>query len=140
MSYSDLFDDHESSIYLGITQVVAALLHVVLILGITFSAPRKAVDDSPPQLEITLVQSHSNETPEDADFLANANQDGGGDTDEALRTKSPLPGTSSTQQAEPMFRPRSEASTQYIRQIDKTMVAETPEPEFANTQSQDQKK
>lgn len=140
MSYADLFDDHESGSDLGITLVGAALLHVVLILGITFSAPRKAVDDSPPQLEITLVQSHSNETPEDADFLANANQDGGGDTDEALRTKSPLPGTSSTQQAEPMFRPRSEASTQDITPIDKTLVAETPEPEVATKPSQDQQK
>ena len=125
MSYIDILEDQDTSNDFGITLVGAMLLHIVLILGITFSTPRDQADDAPPQLEITLVHSHKAEEPEQADFLANASQDGGGNTDEAVRTQSPLPGESSTQQSEPMFRPPKVASSETVKPLDRTLEAQT---------------
>ena len=53
MSYADIFSDQDTSSDLGITLVGAALLHIVLLLGLTFTLPKKQTNDDPPQLEIT---------------------------------------------------------------------------------------
>lgn len=74
---------------LGLALFGAALIHVVAILGITFSVPKPA-SETAGNLEITLVESHSDKAPDKPDFLAQANQDGGGDADRA-RLLSPLP-------------------------------------------------
>jgi protein TonB len=76
---------------LGITIVGAILLHIVLILGLNFTTPKPHSNDPLPELEITLVQTHTKTAPEKADFLANASQTGGGEHDKAERLKSPLP-------------------------------------------------
>lgn len=75
---------------LGLMAFAAGLIHVVLILGLSFSMPppRPATVDN---LEVTLVQSHSERAPDDPQFLAQANQDGGGTTDRADVASSPLP-------------------------------------------------
>jgi len=118
-------NDQENNNDLGITLIGAALLHIVLILGLTFSLPKKQASDAPPQLEITLVQAHTKEEPDEADFLANANQQGGGDSDQPLRATSPLPGTSANKQSAPILRPASIASEDISSQTDKVLVAET---------------
>ncbi len=125
MSYAELFSDQDNSSDLGITLIGAALLHIVLILGITFSLPEIQVNDTPPQLEITLVQAHTKEEPEEADFLANASQQGGGDSDEPLRATNPLPGTSTNKQSTPLFRPASIASEDISSQTDEVLVAKS---------------
>lgn len=75
---------------LGLMAFAAGLIHVVVILGVSFSMPppRPASVD---HLEVTLVQSHSERAPDDPQFLAQANQDGGGTTDRADIASSPLP-------------------------------------------------
>jgi protein TonB len=125
MSYADIFSDQDTSSDLGITLVGAALLHIVLLLGLTFTLPKKQTNDDPPQLEITLVQTQSQEQPDDAEFLANASQQGGGDTDKQVRAKTPLPGTGNRAQPQPMFRPERAASESQITHTDKTLVAES---------------
>ncbi len=125
MSYADILSNHDNSSDLGITLVGAALLHIVLILGITFSLPKKQTNDEPPQLEITLVQTHSQETPDDAEFLANASQQGGGDTEKQLRAKTPLPGTGKKAQPQPKSRPESKPRESRPTHIDKVLVAES---------------
>jgi periplasmic protein TonB len=71
---------------LGLTIFFAIVLHSLIILGISFSGEDRS---KPPQklpgLEITLVQSFTDKKIEDADFLAQANQEGGGDTEEKVR-------------------------------------------------------
>ncbi|HFQ14356.1 MAG TPA: energy transducer TonB, partial [Gammaproteobacteria bacterium] len=55
---------------LGLTLFLALALHAILILGVSFDL---ADDEAMPPLttmEITLVHSHSDEAPEDADYLA----------------------------------------------------------------------
>ncbi len=125
MSYADIFSDPDSSSDLGITLLGAALLHIVLILGLTFSLPKKPVHDDAPQLEITLVQTHTEKEPDNASFLANASQQGGGDTDKDLRAKTPLPGAGIKNQSQPMFRPQSAASEELVTETDKVLVTKS---------------
>jgi protein TonB len=65
---------------LGSTLFVAALVHGVLILGVTFTAVKLREDVPAPALNVTLiVDTHRDEAPpQRADFLANRNQRGGG--------------------------------------------------------------
>ncbi len=75
---------------LGLTLFFAIALHAMVILGITFGTnpanPRKAL----PTLEITLVQKRSLETPEKADYLAQADMEGGGNVEQKVRPQSPI--------------------------------------------------
>jgi periplasmic protein TonB len=69
---------------LGLTIILATLLHAVIVLGITFDDELKP-SAALPSLDVILVQSHSNEAPDKADYLAQANQKGGGDSDKRKR-------------------------------------------------------
>lgn len=78
---------------IGATLLFSLLLHGIVILGITFRAepPRPGV----PTLDVTLVDVANQEPPDKADFLAQANNSGGGDQDKAARpserVSGPLP-------------------------------------------------
>ncbi|MFT5594698.1 MAG: protein TonB [Oceanicoccus sp.] len=55
---------------------MALLVHLLIIFGISFSLPDK--HNSATTLDITLAQSADSKAPEEADFLAQANQQGSG--------------------------------------------------------------
>ncbi len=96
-----------SSDRLGMTLFFALAFHAIIILGISFDL----ADDSMPPLttmEITLVRNHSDEAPEDADYLAQANQKGGGNVEEKTRDQSPFSNPTPTQ--DDGFAPASEQS------------------------------
>ncbi|WP_235015362.1 hypothetical protein [Oceanicoccus sp. KOV_DT_Chl] len=65
---------------LGFTFCLALALHAALILGITFSQTERTV--AAPKLEITLAQHRSQQAPDEADFLAQHNQQGSGTLEE----------------------------------------------------------
>ena len=75
---------------LGLTIFFAIVVHSLIILGVSFSQgdPTK-LPEKLPGLEITLVQSQSDKKIEDADFLAQANQEGGGDSEEVEKPSAP---------------------------------------------------
>src|SRR3989304_369556 len=75
----------------GVSMFGSFLVHMVIILGVTFSLPKLRDLPGLPSLEITLVQTASDKRPQDAEFLAQANQDGGGDSDTQEIAKNPLP-------------------------------------------------
>ena len=75
---------------LGVSLFGAALFHMALILGVTFTIPKPPASTQG-NLEITLVQTRSDRAPLDPQFLAQANQDGGGDSDNPDIARSPLP-------------------------------------------------
>lgn len=75
---------------LGLALFASILAHMVVILGVTFSAPRIQLPGAE-TLEITLVQTRSDKAPDSPQFLAQANQDGGGTVDERQFARSPLP-------------------------------------------------
>lgn len=59
--------------------IIALLLHAIVILGIGFSYATRA--KPPATLEITLAQHNQATAPEEADFLAQSNQEASGDLD-----------------------------------------------------------
>lgn len=99
---------------MGVTFFGSFLLHMLIILGITFTLPKLKELDGLPTLEITLVQTRSKQTPDDADYLAQANQDGGGNHPKKGVARNPLPikelGESSNIMPahQPLFRPEKE--------------------------------
>jgi protein TonB len=75
---------------LGATLVLSLLLHGMLILGVGF-----VLDDAAPvmpTLDVILTQTRSALTPAQADFLAQASNQGGGDDDRASRPRDPQTG------------------------------------------------
>ncbi|TAL73146.1 MAG: energy transducer TonB [Rhodanobacter sp.] len=68
---------------IGATLVFSLLVHGVLLLGITFHFAKPTPDL--PTLDVTLVNVANRETPEKADFLAQANNRGGGESDHTAR-------------------------------------------------------
>lgn len=75
------------------------------ILSIHFSFPEMLkFKDAPPSLEVVLVNSKSASAPVKAEVLAQANLDGGGNTDEDRRAKTPLPATQKVEQGDDVRR------------------------------------
>jgi periplasmic protein TonB len=68
---------------IGATFLFSLLLHGVLLLGITFHFVKPT--PSLPTLDVTLVNVANQEAPDKADFLAQANNTGGGQSDRAAR-------------------------------------------------------
>lgn len=75
----------------GVSFFGSFLVHMVVILGVTFTLPQLRDLPGLPTLEITLVQTASDKRTLDPEFLAQANQDGGGDSDAPEIAKNPLP-------------------------------------------------
>lgn len=75
---------------LGATLVLSALVHAMLVLGIGFAAE----DAAPmvPTLDVILSQTRTELTPAQADFLAQANNQGGGEHDRSTRPTAPQAG------------------------------------------------
>ena len=70
---------------LGATIALSILVHALLILGVGFAVK----GDAPlvPTLEVIFSQTRSALTPKQADFLAAASQEGGGEHDRAQRPR-----------------------------------------------------
>jgi periplasmic protein TonB len=80
-----------------VASMQAALLgsiafHVLFIVGVGFKIPGMPKWDAPHNMmDVVLVNSRSAAKPQKADALAQANLDGGGNTDQQLRARSPFP-------------------------------------------------
>jgi periplasmic protein TonB len=82
----------DSSRRLGVSVLASSALHLLLLFGITFSLPGlKNLRNYAQPLDIVLVNARTASKPAQADALAQANLDGGGNTDANRRAKSPLP-------------------------------------------------
>lgn len=74
---------------LTIALFAAAAVHAIVILGVSFEPILNELR-TPPSLEVVLVQRSDSERPEEADYLAESAQDGGGESDEQKRPSSPF--------------------------------------------------
>ena len=94
--------------------MISLVLHAFVLFGIGFVLPdpRKVADFLQP-LEVVLVNSKSRARPDKADALAQHNLDGGGNTPDNRRAKSPLPTLNDDQQ----FAPEQSAS-QRVQQLE----------------------
>lgn len=73
---------------LGVTLLFSLIAHGVLALGITFTLETPA--PSLPSLDVILVQSATGQKPDKADFLAQANNTGGGESEKRVRPTAPV--------------------------------------------------
>ncbi len=90
MTAAVLTDSDRQPDVLAIALFAAAALHAIVLLGVSFK-PFLEELRTPPSLEVVLVQKAPEaEEPEEADYLAQASQDGGGETDENTRPSSPF--------------------------------------------------
>ncbi|GIX21961.1 MAG: cell envelope biogenesis protein TonB [Gammaproteobacteria bacterium] len=78
---------------LSLTLFLAGAAHALLILGLAFEPPDPARLDAPPALEIILVQKRDARSPDEADYLAQIDQSGGGERDHRARPANPFTST-----------------------------------------------
>lgn len=77
---------------LALALFFSAALHLFVIFGLHFKLPDlKKASNAAMQMDVVLVNSKSSTAPRHADVLAQANLDGGGNTEEDRRARSPLP-------------------------------------------------
>ena len=72
--------------------VLATVLHALVFLGVSFGITLKPLPRLADTLDVVLVKWRSENAPEEADFLAQASQQGGGDVAEKLRPSQPVSG------------------------------------------------
>jgi len=103
---------------LGLTVFGSVLIHMVVILGVTFSVPKIRMPGLD-TLEITLVQTRTDRAPEHPDFLAQANQDGGGNSEQPAIARSPLPAMEMSEKNDrvPVAHPSPQAAVQSVREL-----------------------
>jgi protein TonB len=71
--------------------LLSFIVHLLVVVGVTIRPPDRDKGKAAPQLEVVLVNSRSASAPVKPDALAQANLDGGGDTDAPRHARSPLP-------------------------------------------------
>ena len=71
----------------GMTFFLATIFHGMVILGVTFSVSPPADSKTSPALDIILVQTKSPADVEEADYLAQVSQQGGGEAEEKSRPR-----------------------------------------------------
>lgn len=77
---------------LGVSMAASTILHLIVLFGITFTLPQvQSLRNFSQPLEVVLVNARTKTKPTKADALAQANLDGGGNTDANRRARSPLP-------------------------------------------------
>jgi protein TonB len=105
--------------------------HAFLIVGLGFKIPGFGRLDEPHNvMDVVLVNSKSAKRPDKADALAQANLDGGGNTDQKLRAKSPFPAVDPNEPSPEMKAARSrvkelEAEAKQIMTVLKAKAAVT---------------
>ncbi len=72
--------------------VLATALHAFVILGVSFGFTLKPSPQLADTLDVVLVKWRSEKAPEEADFLAQASQLGGGEATDKLRPSQPVSG------------------------------------------------
>ena len=87
---SEIFPNKTPKSPLFTSMPVAVFLHAVLIFATGFMTPEPNPVQKSTLLDITLVNTYSDTAPKDADFIAQANQQGGGSLDKKSRITSPF--------------------------------------------------
>lgn len=74
---------------LSLTLFVSIAVHALVILGVGFTWQFRDAARTPPMIEVVLADNPTDEAPEEYDFLAQANQAGGGEAEEAKVPEKP---------------------------------------------------
>ncbi len=111
----------------GLTLFFAVVLHAVLLLGIGFDVWNTKSSPLPPTLEITLVTQSSEKPPEKPDFLAQANQTGGGNVEDKTPPPAPPPGKVTTP-PDTTLAPAAQPAPEPVAEVQPTPEPPPPEP------------
>jgi periplasmic protein TonB len=108
------------------------VIHAVVLFGINFKLPVLKSEHASMPLEVVLVNSKSASKPRKADVLAQADLDGGGNTDNNRRAKTPVPSVPKPEKAtvEPDISQRTE---QLEQEATRLMTAANSEEEVKQT-------
>ena len=118
---------------IGIAIGVSVALHAVAMMAHFTIGFDRFTDNSPP-LQVALVNAKSASKPVKADILAQANLDGGGNTEKDRRAKTPLPvlPRETPRQTVAVASPRADvqenATREMLTQLNAAVVIPTPEP------------
>lgn len=123
---------------IAITMTLSALLHAA-VLSLHFVPPPRSMEKARPALEVVLVNARSPQRPSDARLLAQANLEGGGNTDRRLRATSPLPAVGQ-EDPQPELKRREERvkelereATRLLAQVRATRNEPPPSPPAEST-------
>ncbi len=120
---------------LGMTFFLAALLHGIIILGITFSLSPVAEDKTPPTLDIILVQTQNPSEAKDAKYLAQISQQGGGNSEKKSRPRDLFTAPSITKKPGQALQSQQQASRQ--KQAEKIAMLHQKQSSY-NIETQEQ--
>jgi protein TonB len=101
----------------------ASIVVHAIVLSIHFKLPEALVFQAPPQLEVVLVNAKTKEKPKNADVLAQANLDRGGNTDEKRVAKTAAPVLPQVEQGDDVK--RAQRRVQELEQKQKELLAAT---------------
>lgn len=76
---------------LNVAILLSLIFHAFVLFGLTFKSPSPRVEKAATTLEVVLVNSRSASKPHKVNTLAQANLDGGGNTDDTRHAKTPFP-------------------------------------------------
>ncbi|MBF7729994.1 energy transducer TonB [Pseudomonas sp. N040] len=117
---------------LGFTLFLAAVLHLTLILGVTFSFSTPGQVSK--SLEITLASFKSDKAPEKADFLAQENQQGSGSLEHKAAPKTTQQALFQDQQVRKVTPPSAPPPAQTAISQKTVVATRTPKPEKTPTE------
>ncbi|RFF32505.1 energy transducer TonB [Wenzhouxiangella sediminis] len=112
----------------AIAAAVAVALHAAVIGLVHFEFLGRKPDSVPSSLDVVLVEFATEQAPEEADFLAQATQRGGGTAEEVDRPAEPM-ATSRTEEVAPVEQEATDsASRDQPEQVDEVVQVESDEP------------
>ena len=92
VSFSDFLLDRFGLVAsMQVSLLASVAVHALVIVGVAISPPAIRIDAPHNVMDVVLVNAKSATKPQKADALAQANLDGGGNTDQKLRARSPFP-------------------------------------------------
>ena len=107
--------------------ILTVLVHSAIIFGITFTAHDPNKLKSKQTLDIVLVKTQAEKPPEDPDFLAQADQVGGGNVKEKAKPTSKNPGEKPSKGNALENKPKA-APRPVPRRVEKKSILSTPKP------------
>lgn len=118
---------------IGVALTLSAAFHAA-ILGIHFTFPERQFDRGAQALQVVLVNAKSAARPSKADALAQANLEGGGNTEQKLRATSPLPALNADEpkpelkQRQEQVQQMEQEAARLLTQVRSSTTVPTPAP------------
>ena len=135
MKYSMKYDgrNHWSNDPFMLFLVLAVAVHVVVLFGVTFGFQLKPLPRLADTLDVVLVQWRSEEAPEDPDYLAQADQQGGGETEERRRPADEISGAVPLETPGPDLQQSVEQTPEQSVDLREIIAAEAPDETLEST-------